>query len=567
MKKLIVWVVVLVVLGGGGYFAYQKYGKTEVKPTITEGTVTRGNVIETVAATGTLSAVRTVDIGTQVTGTVKRLYADFNQIVKQGQLLAELDPTLLQTQVQMQEANLKRAEVDIQQRQITLENDQKKLERARELFGKNLITREALDSAELQVKIDQSSLDSSRASKTQTEANLDQAKTNVGYTKIYAPIDGVILVRSTDEGRTVNASTSSPTLYTMATDLTHLLLTASIDEAEVSKVRPGQTVNFRVDAQAGQTFYGTVNQVRLNAKNQSNVITYETVIDVNNPDLRLKPGMTATLNVEVHRADNVLRIPSAALRFRPTTDMFELIKQPVPPEAQQNAGGRNGGQGRNGRNGGDTGGTATTPGANAAQPNAQTPAASAPGQTRGGGNGQAPTTDGGRTGGNGGGRGGMNLTPDQQKQLDAIRNNQSLTQEQRRAEMAKIFGNNSPFGGGRGNGGGRNGRNAQQGSGQAMTDRGATTIDALLPPVVVREMRNQRVWMWVDGQLKPVNGLTTSISDGQFTALVSGDLKEGDKVVTNFVIPGAKTTGGTQQQGNPFQPQGGGRGGFGRGGF
>jgi hypothetical protein len=365
----------------------------------------------------------------------------------------------------------------------------------------------------------------------------------------------------------VNASTSSPTLYTMATDLTHLLLTASIDEAEVSKVRPGQTVNFRVDAQAGQTFYGTVNQVRLNAKNQSNVITYETVIDVNNPDLRLKPGMTATLNVEVHRADNVLRIPSAALRFRPTTDMFELIKQPVPPEAQQNAGGRNGGQGRNGRNGGDTGGTATTPGANAAQPNAQTPAASAPGQTRGGGNGQAPTTDGGRTGGNGGGRGGMNLTPDQQKQLDAIRNNQSLTQEQRRAEMAKIFGNNSPFGGGRGNGGGRNGRNAQQGSGQAMTDRGATTIDALLPPVVVREMRNQRVWMWVDGQLKAVNGLTTSISDGQFTALVSGDLKEGDKVVTNFVIPGAKTTGGTQQQGNPFQPQGGGRGGFGRGGF
>jgi HlyD family secretion protein len=569
MKKLVVWVVVLVVLGGGGYFAYQKYGKTEVKPTVTEGTVTRGNVIETVAATGTLSAVKTVDIGTQVTGTVKKLYADFNDLVKAGQLLAELDPTLLQTQVQMQEANLKRAEVDIAQRKITMENDQKKLERARELFAKNLITREALDAAELQVKIDQSSLDSSEASKTQTIANLEQAKTNVGYTKIYAPIDGVILVRNTDEGRTVNASTSSPTLYTMATDLTSLLLTASIDEAEVSKVRPGQTVNFRVDAQAGQTFYGTVKQVRLNAKNQSNVITYETVIDVRNPDLRLKPGMTATLNVEVHRADNVLRIPSAALRFRPTTEMFELIKQPVPPEAQQGAG-RNGGQGgrTGGRNGGDAGGNAAAPGGNAAPAaGAGAPAAGTTpqaGQTRGGGNGQA--TD-GRTGGNGGGRGGMNLTPEQQKQLDAIRNNQSLTQEQRRAEMAKIFGNNSPFGGGRGNGGGRNGRNGQQGSGQAMTDRGATTIDALLPPVAIREMRNQRVWLWVDGQLKPVNGLTTSVSDGQFTALVSGDLKEGDKVVTNFVIPGAKTTGNTQQQGNPFQPQGGGRGGFGRGGF
>jgi HlyD family secretion protein len=164
-----------------------------------------------------------------------------------------------------------------------------------------------------------------------------------------------------------------------------------------------------------------------------------------------------------------------------------------------------------------------------------------------------------------GGRGGgnLNITPDQQKKLDAIRANTSLTREQRSAEMAKIFGGNNPFGGGRGQGGGRNG-NQQQGSGQAMSQRGAQTIDQLLPSLQRRELRNQRVWVMVNGQLKAVSGLTTGVSDGQFTELVSGDLKEGDKVVTNFVIPGAKATTTPQQQGNPFQQnQGrGGRGGF-----
>lgn len=596
MKKLIVWIVVLAVLGGGGYLAYDKFGKVEVKPQITEATVSRGNVAETVAATGTLTAVRTIDIGTQVSGTVRKLYADFNDIVTKGQLLAELDPSLLQTQVDMQTANLQRADVDINQRQISMENDQKKLERARELYAKQLLTREALDQAELQVKLDQASLDSSKASRTQTVASLNQAKQNVDYTKIYAPTDGVITVRMTDEGRTVNASTSSPSLYTMATDLTKLLLTASIDEAEVSKVREGQTVSFRVDAYAGAQFFGTVKQVRLNAKNSQNVVTYETVVDVNNPDYRLKPGMTATLNVEVHRADDVLRVPAAALRFRPTAEMFELIKQPVPPEAQPNAG-RGAGGGR--RGGADAGGAApgaapaTAPATKA--PDAKAPAAGkAPAATpnaNAGGNRQRGGDQAAGTGGRGGnmgggngqgGRGGgrnMNLTPEQTKQLEAIRNNPNLSQEQRRAEMTKIFGAGGGFGGGRGQGapgggrqGGRTGGTQNAAPAQGMAQRGAETIDQLLPAVTRRELRNQRVWLWVNGQLKPVNGLTTGVSDGQFTELVAGDIKEGDKVVTNFVIPGAKPATPGQQQGNPFQqgnqPRGGGPGGGGgRGGF
>lgn len=592
MKKLIALIVVLGAIGAGGYW-YVKYGTPEVKPIITEAGITRGSIAETVKATGTLDALRTVDIGTQVSGVVKTLYADYNTVVKAGDLLAELDPSLLETQVNVQKANLRRSEVDLSQRKITLENDQKKLERQRELFTKNLVTKEALENAELQVKMDQASIDSSAAALVQTQANLSQAELNVSYTKIYAPIDGVITVRNTDQGRTVNASTSSPTLYTMATDLTKMKLTASIDEADVSRVRANQPVTFLVDSYGGQTFRGTVRQVRLNAKNSQNVVTYETVIDVDNGDLRLKPGMTGNLTIEIQRVDNVLRIPSAALRFRPTAEMFELLKQPVPPEAQAGAGRGAGGAGgrtggRNGGNGGDAGaamapGGAAAPGATPGATTGATTGGAAQGggqgrqrgdatqqggnATMGGGRGgnQGGGNFGGATGGRGGNRGGFNMTPEQQKQFDAIRNNTKLTDEQRRAEMAKLF----PTMGGRGQGGGRNGggrNNGQQASGPGIADRGAKTIDELLPAVVRRETPNQRVWVSVNGTLKPINGLRTGITDGQFTELVTGEIKEGDKIVTNFVIPGAKPTTATPQQGNPFQQQQGGRGGPGGGG-
>ena len=351
MKKLIALIVVLGLAGGGAYW-YYKYGQPEVKPVVSETAVQRGSIVEQVQATGTLDAVRTVQIGTQVSGVVKELYVDFNSIVKAGMLIAELDPSLLQTQVDVQEANLLRAKVDLEQRNITYENDKKKLERQQELFAKNLVTKEQLETAQLSVKMDEASINSSKASMVQTEANLNTAKLNLSYSKIYAPIDGVITNRAADKGQTVNATNSAPTLYTMATDLTAMKLTASIDEAEVSKVRVGQPVTFRVDSYAGSTFNGTVKQVRLNAKNSQNVVTYETVIDVANGDLRLKPGMTATLQIQVQRVDDVVKIPAAALRFRPTAEMFELIKQPVPPEAQPNRGGGAGARGGNGRTGG-----------------------------------------------------------------------------------------------------------------------------------------------------------------------------------------------------------------------
>ncbi len=609
MKKLIGLIVVLGALGGGAYW-YYKYGQPEVKPVVSEATITRGSIVEQVQATGTLDAVRTVQIGTQVSGVVKELYVDFNSIVKAGQLIAELDPSILQTQVDVQQANLLRSQVDLEQRKISLENDKKKLERQKELFAKNLVTKEQLEAAELAVKLDEASVNSSNASLVQTQANLETAKLNLSYSKIYAPIDGVITSRAADKGQTVNATNSAPTLYTMATDLTKMKLTASIDEAEVSKVRVGQPVTFRVDSYAGATFNGTVKQVRLNAKNSQNVVTYETVIDVDNPDLRLKPGMTASpLQIQVQRVDDVIKIPAAALRFRPTTEMFDLIHQPVPPEAQAQRGGgaggnggRGGGNARGGRNGADQATDAGAPGA-ATAPTTATPGkdaaagaakdAAQPGQggqmgggqrQRGGDQTAGGQGQGGGRGGNnfggggGGGRGqggggngrGFNMTPEQQKQMDAIRNNKNLTPEQQRAEIAKLFPN---MGGGRGQGGGRtggrNGQGATGNTGPGIADRGAETIDDLIPPVQRRETPNQRVWLWVNGQLKAVSGIRTGISDGQFTEMVTGELKEGDKVVTNFVNPSApKATPAGQQQGNPFQQQGGRGGpGGGRGGF
>lgn len=594
MKKLIALIVVLGALGGGAYW-YIKYGQPEVKPQVTESAITRGSIVEAVQATGTLDAVRTVQIGTQVSGVVQKLNVDFNSIVKAGDLIAELDPSILQTQVDVQEANLLRSKVDVDQKNITLENDKKKLERQQELFKKNLVTKEQLEAAELAVKMDESSVNSSKASLVQTETNLKTANINLGYTKIYAPIDGVITSRAADVGQTVNATNSAPTLYTMATDLTQMKLTASIDEAEVSKVRTGQPVSFRVDSYAGATFGGTVKQVRLNAKNSQNVVTYETVIDVMNNDLRLKPGMTATLTIEVQRVDDAIKIPSAALRFRPTAEMFEMLKQAVPDEAKAPVG-RGTGGGRNGRGGAAGGTDAATPapgapGAGAAAPaaGAGKDAAAAPaagagagkdatgGQTRQRGQGQTANAGGGRGGANpfgtgGGGRGGQGggtrpqLTPEQQKQMAAINGDPKLTPEQKRAELAKLFPNMGRGGGGGRNGGGRNG---QTGPVTGMAQRGADSIDDLLPPIQRRETPNQRVWVFVNNQLKPINGLRTGISDGQTTELVSGDgIKEGDKVVTNFIIPGAtKTAAPGQQQGNPFQqPQGGGRGGPGGGG-
>jgi HlyD family secretion protein len=380
MKKFIVFLVIVAALGSAGWAYYAKKNRPE--PTVTTMPVTRGDVVEVVQATGTLEAVTTVDVGTQVSGVVQDLYADFNSIVRKGQVIARLDPSILQTQIESQEANVTRAEADVERLKVALADAKQKYDRAKAMFDKQLVPRTEYEAAELAVKSADAQIKSSEASLNQSKAALNQAQVNLGYTVISSPIDGIVISRNVDPGQTVAASMNAPTLYVIAADLTKMQVVANIDESDVGRMRPNQIVSFRVDAYPTDVFNGTVEQVRLQPTVVQNVVVYSTVIAVPNPQLKLKPGMTANVNIEIARRSNVLRIPSAAARFRPTEQMFQVLNQPVPPEAQRGAGrgnfagGRNGG-GRRGDAGAQPGGGAPSATGTTAAPSAA-PAGAAP---------------------------------------------------------------------------------------------------------------------------------------------------------------------------------------------
>lgn len=345
MKRAVAAVVLVAAAAGAGYWYYQ-YTKTPEPPTVATALVTRGDIVETVGATGTLQAVTTVQVGTQVSGTIQSLNADFNSLVRKGQVLARLDPSLFQTQIEQSRANLIRAQADLERLRVALADAQTKLNRARELSARSLIPRTELETAEVNVRSAEAQIRSSEAQVTQAQASLNQTQVNIEHTVITAPIDGLVISRNVDVGQTVAASMQAPTLFVLAADLTKMQVVANLDESDVGRIRPNQPVTFRVDAYPNDTFRGTVSQVRLEPKVQQNVVTYATVIDVPNDGLKLKPGMTANVSVEIARATNVLRIPNAALRFRPTNEIFTALGQ-APPEPP--ARGAFGGGGRGGR--------------------------------------------------------------------------------------------------------------------------------------------------------------------------------------------------------------------------
>lgn len=336
MKKLILGVIAVGAVAIGGT-AYYNMNSASVAPEVVTGTITRGSVVDTVAATGTLEPVTTVQVGSQVSGTVQELYVDFNSIVHKGQVIAKLDPSILQTQIEQQKANLIRSQAEVERLKVSLEDANTKLARAEDLFARSLIPQEQLETAQVTVRSVEAQLRSSTASLTQAEASLNQAQVNLEYTIIAAPIDGIVVSRDVDVGQTVAASMSAPVLYQIAADLTEMQVIASIDEADVGRIRPKQVVRFTVDAYPTEEFIGSVSQVRLQPTVVSNVVTYATVIDVPNPQLKLKPGMTATVSIEIARADNVMRVPAAALRFWPTVDMFTALNLPVPEEVERQA--------------------------------------------------------------------------------------------------------------------------------------------------------------------------------------------------------------------------------------
>ncbi len=337
MKKLLLFVLVLAAAGGGYY--YYKIRNATPEPTVMTQPVSRGDIVDSVGATGTLEAVETVDVGTQVSGVVQELHADFNDIVKKGQIIAKLDPQLIQTQIENQTANVIRAEADLSRLKVSLDDAKQKLDRAEQMSAKQLIPKTELETADVNVRSAEAQIRSSEAALTQARAQLNNQKVNLGYTTITAPIDGIIISRNVDQGQTVASSMNAPVLYVIAADLTKMQVLANIDEADVGRMRPNQHVTFRVDAFPTDTFTGTVSQVRLQPAVVQNVVTYSTVISVPNPDLKLKPGMTAQVNIEINRRTNVLRVPNAATRFRPTPEMFAVLKQPVPPELERGRGG------------------------------------------------------------------------------------------------------------------------------------------------------------------------------------------------------------------------------------
>ena len=581
MKKALLILLIVGVIGGAG-FAYFKYEKKPAAPTITTAAITRGDVVDTVGATGTLQAVKTVQVGTQVSGTIQNLYADFNSLVKEGQVLARLDPSLFQTQIEQARANLIRAQADLDRLKVSLDDAHTKLTRAQELSKRQLIPGTDLETAQVNVRSIEAQIRSSDAQVTQARASLNQNDVNLQHTVITAPIDGLVISRNVDVGQTVAASMQAPTLFILAADLTKMQVVANLDESDVGRIRPGQHVSFRVDAYPADDFAGSVSQVRLQPIVQQNVVTYATVIDVPNPALKLKPGMTANVNIEINKRTDVLRIPNAALRFRPTNEVFAALGLTPPDPAELRAFGAGQGRGGRGRGAAEPAATAAPPAASSAPSRGVSGSATSPvvppANSRASGRGASPragndgadtadnsaSSGGGRRNGFGGrGSGGGGFA----ERL------QNMSPEERERALAQLRGR-----------GGRGGtatadapaaRRSQQPP-AAADGPAATTFDALFGPLPPVESAG-RVWLHQDKELKPLR-VRIGVSDGQNSELLEGDLQDGTEVVTNVTIAAQArpaATGGFPGLGQPqrggfpggFQGGGGGnRGGGGGGG-
>lgn len=299
-KRSLVGLVSLLAVGFAVYFWQQ--GK-QAQPKWVTATVDKGAIVQRVSANGTLNPVELVNVGTQISGTVRSLLVDFNSQVKAGQLLAELDPSILEAQIRASEANLSSA-------RATLRNAELVLKRNENLRDRGFVSESALDAVRKDVE-------TASAQVMQIEAQLSRDRTNLGYSKIRSPIDGIVVNRGIDIGQTVAASFQTPTLFQIARDLTRMQIDTSVSEADVGAIVPKLPVRFTVDAFRDREFSATVRMVRLNPTTVQNVVTYNVVIDVDNKDGVLLPGMTAQVSVVTNQKDDVLRVPSAALRFRP----------------------------------------------------------------------------------------------------------------------------------------------------------------------------------------------------------------------------------------------------------
>ena len=304
LPRFVLPVALLAVAAGGGYYYYQSRAAAQSgTPEYTTATVAKGEVTQAVTATGQLDAVGgPVEVGSQISGQIIKLYADFNTPVKAGQKLVELDPATYQQKLRQAEANQASAQANYKLVELNAT-------RTKDLFEKSLVTQQDNDQA-------QATLEQARAQLLINQAAVENAKVDLSRCTVYSPIDGVVISRQTDVGKTVAASMNVPVLFTIAPDLGKMQITAAVAEADIGSVNINQDVNFTVDAFPNRTFRGMVTQVRNAPKNTSNVVTYDTIISVDNHDLKLRPGMTANVSIVVARRDNTIRIPNAALRVR-----------------------------------------------------------------------------------------------------------------------------------------------------------------------------------------------------------------------------------------------------------
>ncbi|HLD35361.1 MAG TPA: efflux RND transporter periplasmic adaptor subunit [Planctomycetota bacterium] len=325
MKKIIIALIVLAIIGAAVWYFFlgrSANGITGYKTAKAD----KGTVIKTVSSSGVVQPLQQVQVGTQVNGPIKKLYVDFNSRVKEGDLIAQIDPATYQARVTQSTANLTSSIANVKKVEATLNQSKKELERSNELAKRELISESELDAAVASYDSLLAQLEVAKASVAQSQASLNDAEISLSYTTIKSPIDGVVISRNVDEGQTVVASFSAATLFVIANNLANVQIQASVAESDIGKIALKQLVRFTVDAYPDNKFTGRVEQIRLSPTTVSNVVTYTVIIYADNPGEKLLPGMTATLSFEVEKHDDVLRIPNAALRFMPPEAEMAKVK-------------------------------------------------------------------------------------------------------------------------------------------------------------------------------------------------------------------------------------------------
>ena len=331
-KKRVIWLIVLAVLGGGGFAWYRLRGGRSQDPVKFEtATADRGRIVGKVTATGTVSALVTVQVGSQVSGRIAQLFADFNSPVKKGQLVAKVDAQIFEAALEQTRANHLAARANLERSKVQAADARRQYDRAKALAAQKLIAQADLDTAQANADAAKASVDAAAGAVAQAQASLHQAQVNLAYTDIVAPTDGVVVSRNVDVGQTVAAAFQAPVLFTIAEDLRKMQVDTNVAEADIGKLKPGMPASFVVDAYPGERFQGSVRMVRKAPQTLQNIVTYDAVIDVANPDQKLMPGMTANVTFVFAERNDVIRVPNAAMRFQMAPDVLARARGEEQP--------------------------------------------------------------------------------------------------------------------------------------------------------------------------------------------------------------------------------------------